>query len=286
MEHSLRLGAQDRILSWSASNTVGSLGSDERHSMILPQSPPWMDALHHIHPASIAHNTASSAPAPASTSTASSATVRHPLNGQLSPISTGMDMAVGHSHDDGPCPSTAESATARPMSQSESSSVADSWSMIYGENAEDVNVTHVVGDHDMHWEQGSDEGVAVPKVEPMDEDIRLDEIKEAPPTPVPSNTSPTSAQPKAKRPRGRPRKHPLTPVVSTNKITKGRSKTGCLTCRKRKKKCDEAKPRCTSRGPATPGGGGGVCPTSILHGVYAPSPCTHSLLTMTGRHEL
>ncbi|KAK7723532.1 hypothetical protein SLS63_008826 [Diaporthe eres] len=155
-----------------------------------------------------------------------------------------MDMAVGHSHDDGPCPSTAESAGARPMSQSESSSVADSWSMIYGENAEDVNVTHVVGDHDMHWEQGSDEGVAVPKVEPMDEDIRLDEIKEAPPTPVPSNTSPTSAQPKAKRPRGRPRKHPLTPVVSANKITKGRSKTGCLTCRKRKKKCDEAKPRC------------------------------------------
>ncbi|KKY30881.1 putative c6 transcription factor [Diaporthe ampelina] len=130
------------------------------------------------------------------------------------------------------------------MSQSESSSVADSWSMIYGENAEDVNVTHVVGEQDMHWEHGSDEGVAVPKVEPMDEDIRLDEIKEAPPTPVPSNTSPTSAQPKAKRPRGRPRKHPLTPVVSTNKITKGRSKTGCLTCRKRKKKCDEAKPRC------------------------------------------
>lgn len=28
------------------------------------------------------------------------------------------------------------------------------------------------------------------------------------------------------------------------KTTKGRSKTGCLTCRKRKKKCDEAKPRC------------------------------------------
>ncbi|KAH8757186.1 fungal-specific transcription factor domain-containing protein [Diaporthe sp. PMI_573] len=246
MEHSLRLGAQDRILSWSASNNVGSLGSDERHSMILPQSPPWMDGLHHIHPASISHNTTSSAcaPAPASASTASSATVRHPLNGQLSPISTGMDMAVGHSHDDGPCPSTAESATARPISQSESSSVADSWSMIYGENAEDVNVTHVVGDQDMHWDQGSEEGVAVPKVEPMDEDIRLDEIKEAPPTPVPSNTSPTSAQPKAKRPRGRPRKHPLTPVVSTNKITKGRSKTGCLTCRKRKKKCDEAKPRC------------------------------------------
>lgn len=258
--------------------------------MILPHSPPWMDALHHIHPASIAQNTNSSvpatAPAPPSTSTASSATVRHPLNGQLSPISTGMDMAVGHSHDDGPCPSTAESATARPMSQSESS-VADSWSMIYGESAEDVNVTHVVGDHDMHWEHGSDDGVAVPKVEPIDEDIRLDEIKEAPPTPVPSNTSPTSAQPKAKRPRGRPRKHPLTPVVSTNKITKGRSKTGCLTCRKRKKKCDEAKPRCTSPSPATLGGGGHLRhthnPPRLLHFCFS---IRAFLANQTGRYEL
>lgn len=47
----------------------------------------------------------------------------------------------------------------------------------------------------------------------------------------------------AKRPRGRPRKHPIVPE-SINKVTKGRSKTGCITCRKRKKKCDEAKPRC------------------------------------------
>ncbi|MBE3049661.1 Zn(II)2Cys6 transcription factor [Candidatus Bathyarchaeota archaeon] len=49
---------------------------------------------------------------------------------------------------------------------------------------------------------------------------------------------------KAKRPRGRPRKHPITPVVDAIKSAKGRSKTGCITCRKRKKKCDEAKPRC------------------------------------------
>ena len=46
-----------------------------------------------------------------------------------------------------------------------------------------------------------------------------------------------------KRPRGRPRKHPVL-LEPANKITKGRSKTGCITCRKRKKKCDEAKPRC------------------------------------------
>ncbi|ELR04565.1 hypothetical protein GMDG_06850 [Pseudogymnoascus destructans 20631-21] len=49
----------------------------------------------------------------------------------------------------------------------------------------------------------------------------------------------------AKRPRGRPRKHPIVPE-SINRITKGRSKTGCITCRKRKKKCDEAKPRCNN----------------------------------------
>ncbi|KFY42440.1 hypothetical protein V494_02407, partial [Pseudogymnoascus sp. VKM F-4513 (FW-928)] len=49
----------------------------------------------------------------------------------------------------------------------------------------------------------------------------------------------------AKRPRGRPRKHPVVPE-SINKVTKGRSKTGCITCRKRKKKCDERKPRCNN----------------------------------------
>lgn len=131
------------------------------------------------------------------------------------------------------------------MSHSVSSSITDSWSLVYGETAEDVNVTQVMDDHDTHWDEGSDDCLAIPKVEPMDEDVRLDEIKEAPPTPVPSNTSPTTLQAKPKRPRGRPRKHPLAPAVATNKITKGRSKTGCLTCRKRKKKCDEAKPRCT-----------------------------------------
>lgn len=53
-------------------------------------------------------------------------------------------------------------------------------------------------------------------------------------------------RPPKKKPRGRPRKHPLTPVGGLNKPAKPRSKTGCITCRKRKKKCDEAKPRCMS----------------------------------------
>ncbi|KAI1942154.1 hypothetical protein LOZ57_005377 [Ophidiomyces ophidiicola] len=45
------------------------------------------------------------------------------------------------------------------------------------------------------------------------------------------------------RKRGRPRKHPL-PLPGQIKVTKGRSKTGCVTCRRRKKKCDETKPSC------------------------------------------
>ncbi|PYH41895.1 Zn(II)2Cys6 transcription factor [Aspergillus saccharolyticus JOP 1030-1] len=46
------------------------------------------------------------------------------------------------------------------------------------------------------------------------------------------------------RKRGRPRKHPLPAPGGQVKITKGRSKTGCITCRRRKKKCDETKPAC------------------------------------------
>lgn len=49
-----------------------------------------------------------------------------------------------------------------------------------------------------------------------------------------------------KRPRGRPRKYPK-PDPEENKsksAPKARSKTGCRTCRRRKKKCDEKKPIC------------------------------------------
>lgn len=47
-----------------------------------------------------------------------------------------------------------------------------------------------------------------------------------------------------KKPRGRPRKHPIIVPDPSTKCSKGRSKTGCYTCRRRKKKCDETKPEC------------------------------------------
>jgi Fungal Zn(2)-Cys(6) binuclear cluster domain len=47
-----------------------------------------------------------------------------------------------------------------------------------------------------------------------------------------------------RRPRGRPRKYPQTTAKAIAKPPKGRSKTGCITCRRRKKKCDETKPAC------------------------------------------
>ena len=47
-----------------------------------------------------------------------------------------------------------------------------------------------------------------------------------------------------KRKRGRPRKHPVLVKILNPDKPKGRSKTGCITCRRRKKKCDETKPTC------------------------------------------
>ncbi|KAI9801718.1 MAG: hypothetical protein M1833_002400 [Piccolia ochrophora] len=90
------------------------------------------------------------------------------------------------------------------------------------------------------------------KVEELEDDNEIEDIKvttESPTpqprtpigTPAPSSSSSTAP---IKRPRGRPRKHPLPSPEAQAKSAKGRSKTGCLTCRRRKKKCDETKPRC------------------------------------------
>lgn len=156
------------------------------------------------------------------------ATTTHSHTGQLSPISTGMDnSAMDHS-----CAPT--------MVHSASSSCTDSWSTAHADAFDGDDA-----DNDVVWEQGSDDILTVPKLEPLDDDFKLDDVKEAPLNTAESSLiSPTTTQPKQKRPRGRPRKHPLAPVVNPSKVTKGRSKTGCITCRRRKKKCDEAKPRC------------------------------------------
>ncbi|KAJ5384380.1 Protein of unknown function DUF3468 [Penicillium concentricum] len=77
----------------------------------------------------------------------------------------------------------------------------------------------------------------IPKVEELEEldddllSIKQADVESGAPAAVP-------------RKRGRPRKHPLPVPGGQAKITKGRSKTGCITCRRRKKKCDETKPAC------------------------------------------
>lgn len=67
-----------------------------------------------------------------------------------------------------------------------------------------------------------------------------------------SPMSPSAPSPLAvsRRPRGRPRKHPKPEPASLSKKPLGRSKTGCITCRRRKKKCDERKPNCEIHTPS------------------------------------
>jgi hypothetical protein len=82
-----------------------------------------------------------------------------------------------------------------------------------------------------------------PKIESLDNDVMMDELQEA----EARRTADVGSVPfQIKRPRGRPRKHPIQAIDTLSKVAKGRSKTGCITCRRRKKKCDEAKPRCKS----------------------------------------
>ena len=81
----------------------------------------------------------------------------------------------------------------------------------------------------------------VPKIE--EEELTLSSVKTEPfadDTPI-SPTEPV----RIRRGRGRPRIYPPR-SPTTSKQAKARSKTGCFTCRKRKKKCDETKPSCKS----------------------------------------
>jgi hypothetical protein len=192
----------------------------------------------------------------------SSSVVGFAHTGQLSPISNGVDRPRGPVHSSASSlasPSQSPPVTAEPLSASSSVRPDAAWPLAYTTTQQqhisefpralDSNgVLHRELHREPSWEEGSDGILTVPKLEPLDdEDFCMDDFQEAPspPTPtLPCHSQGGLDQPKPKRPRGRPRKHPLIPSLATNKITKGRSKTGCLTCRKRKKKCDEAKPRC------------------------------------------
>ncbi len=149
-----------------------------------------------------------------------SSTAASSYSGQASPFSPGTD-----SYGDGLYPLT--------VSHSASSSCAESWTNGATTDADEV-------EHDVLSEHSSDRESIIPKLEPVEDGIIFSNLNAAPLTP--SEASVATGQ--KKRSRGRPRKHPIAPATTGSKITKGRSKTGCITCRKRKKKCDEAKPRC------------------------------------------
>ncbi|EKD14908.1 C6 transcription factor OefC [Drepanopeziza brunnea f. sp. 'multigermtubi' MB_m1] len=133
------------------------------------------------------------------------------------------------------------SASALTMATSAGSSTTDPWSSsgFVEEWAEDRA--------DFNWDE-EDGLLLVPKLEPIEDDAVDMDMTEFEPLPAvkeciaPPESPSTTVQ--AKRPRGRPRKHPKPTPESLAKVSKGRSKTGCITCRKRKKKCDETKPGC------------------------------------------
>jgi len=183
----------------------------------------------------------------------SSSTVGFAHTGQLSPISNGVDLPYGAPGGSASLASPSQSPPQRAEPSSAASSARpQAWPAGYHRSEHVSLLPRPRERHDTHnqqfaWDGVSDDGLAVPKLEPPDDDdFCMDDLQEVPSPPALAllgHSQVAPDQPKLKRPRGRPRKHPLIPLAA-NKITKGRSKTGCLTCRKRKKKCDEAKPRC------------------------------------------
>lgn len=231
----------DGELRWSDSHSVDS---DDAQSVTM--STPWLDSF-----------------STGSTSVSvSSSTTGFAHTGQLSPISNAVDQPcrVVSSAGSLASPSQSPPVTTGPHSSSSSSARTPSWPLNYAV-PEHVSTHHhgldTQGAHLHHgsWEDGSDGMLAVPKLEPLDDDdFCMEDLQEAPSPPTPTLLGHLQGDldgSKLKRPRGRPRKHPLIPHLTANKVTKGRSKTGCLTCRKRKKKCDEAKPRCKLLGGGT-----------------------------------
>jgi len=117
---------------------------------------------------------------------------------------------------------------------------------------EDVDMGLPVVDTQLMRDGDDDEDIEIllePKVESPENGLQMLDVQEPEVLRV-IDTVGSAFQ--AKRPRGRPRKHPVPTQESLAKVAKGRSKTGCITCRKRKKKCDEAKPRCKFPPPPPP----------------------------------
>jgi len=126
------------------------------------------------------------------------------------------------------------SSSALTVVTSATSSCTDPWSASgFVEEEEDGT----------NWDQ-EDDMLLVPKLEPVEDELDVEDLTDSKASLAPEMPWTTDAPAPAKRPRGRPRKHPKITPGSMAKVTKGRSKTGCLTCRKRKKKCDETKPEC------------------------------------------
>ncbi len=138
------------------------------------------------------------------------------------------------------------SSSAVTVVTSATSSCTDPWSSSISNGGWVEDEEEDDWDHEGEAQRGDDDMMLVPKLEPMDDiDMAdLSDVKEGiiPETPETSSSTSTPAQ--VKRPRGRPRKHPKPSPEALAKVAKGRSKTGCITCRRRKKKCDETKPGC------------------------------------------
>ncbi|TGZ80137.1 hypothetical protein EX30DRAFT_61584 [Ascodesmis nigricans] len=86
-------------------------------------------------------------------------------------------------------------------------------------------------------DESPEEGLVSPKIEDEQQDVDMIAVPQ-----LPMENKPQEVL--IKRKRGRPPKYPNGPPKPLPKTSRARTKTGCLTCRKRKKKCDEAKPGC------------------------------------------
>ncbi|CAK7269027.1 hypothetical protein SEPCBS119000_003359 [Sporothrix epigloea] len=189
-------------------------------------------------------------------------------NGQLSPISDGIDIPGATGNADlysltAPSSlltaptlsnSTPQSSPKLEASTSPPSNVGPSELYTSGttcghgqDHYGDAVHNHADTGDEMQWDFEDGQNTAVPKSEPTEDDnLCLSDLEEAPVNYDPAEIASVSSATKFKRPRGRPRKlsNVQAAAAIASKIAKGRSKTGCITCRKRKKKCDESKPRC------------------------------------------